>query len=183
MNTQAAVVLIFGVLVLAVFAGWLISSRRRSQGLRSRFGPEYEREVQELGSRRNAEKELGQRARRVDELSLRPLPATDRTRYAEMWNHQQSRFVEDPPGAVNAADRLVEEVMVKCGYPVAEFDQRAADISVHHPGVVENYRTAHDIATRIDRGGAVTEDLRRAMMCYRSLCEERLDDRLAHGHA
>ena len=182
MDTQTAVVLVVAILVVAALT-WLFMTQRRSKDLRSRFGPEYEREVHEAGSRRVAEAELSRRARRVDRLHIHPLPPSERIRYAEMWTQQQARFVDDPPGAVDAADHLVTEVMAKRGYPIGEFEQRAADISVDHPRVVENYRTAHDIADRLDRGGVATEELRRAMVCYRALFDELLDDRLAGARA
>ena len=182
MDTQTAVVLICAIVVVALLT-WMFARRRRSHDLKSQFGPEYDREVNELGSRHKAESELRHRARRVEKLPIRPLPPTERMRYAEMWNHQQARFVDDPAGAVDAADHLVEEVMSKRGYPVGDFDQNAADISVDHPHVVENYRTAHDIARRVDRGSVGTEDLRRAMVCFRALFEELLDDRLSGATA
>jgi len=178
MDTQTAVVIVFAVLVLGGLT-WMAMNRRRTRGLKDRFAPEYEQEVREHGSRHPAEAELSRRAKRVDKLPLRPIPPVERTRYAELWNQQQARFVDDPPGAVGAADHLVEEVMEKRGYPVGDFDQRAADISVDHPRVVENYRTAHDIANRADRGSVQTEDLRRAMICYRALFDELLDDSMA----
>jgi hypothetical protein len=181
MNTQTAIVVVVVALIFAgLIAALLITGQRRSRHLKNRFGPEYGREVDERG-RRTAEKELVRREQRVEKLPIHPLPPTERARYAQLWNEQQARFVDDPRGAVDAADHLVEEVMARRGYPVGEFEQRAADISVDHPHVVENYRTAHDIARHRDLGSVATEDLRHAMVCYRALFDELLDDRLAQS--
>ena len=174
MDTRTAVVIVVALLVVGVLA-WTYLRQKRTATLRTRFGPEYEREVREQGGRERAEAELERRARRVERLAIQPLPAAERSRYSQMWKEQQARFVDDPPGAVGAADHLVEEVMAREGYPVGEFDQRAADISVDHPQVVENYRTAHEIAVRLSRGQTGTEDLRKAMIHYRALFEELLN--------
>jgi len=176
MNTWTAIVVIVALLVGGAIA-WMYLRRRRTDALRTRFGPEYDHELNEQGSRRRAEAELRDRARRVKRLSLRPLPPNERSRYAGLWNEQQARFVDDPRAAIDQADHLVEEVMAKRGYPIADFDQKAADISVDHPHVVENYRVAHEIAVRQKRGQAGTEDLRKAMIHYRTLFEELLEDR------
>ena len=165
-----------GVVVLLVVV-WMIAQRQvRSKGLRSRFGPEYDRLIAEKGSARRAERELGERQRRVEHLPIKPLPRDVSTRYAQKWNEQQARFVEEPQAAVVEADHLVEEVMRERGYPVGDFEQRAADISVDHPRVVENYRAAHAIATREQSGQASTEDLRAAMLYYRDLFRELLEE-------
>ena len=180
MDTQTAVVWIVALIVLGGLA-WAFLTRRHSQDLRRRFGPEYERQRLEMGDARKAEAELDRRARRVERLHIEPLPPTERVRFADLWKQQQARFVDDPPGAVDGADQLVEEVMRRRGYPVGDFEQRAADISVDHPEVVQNYRAAHQIALLLDHGRARTEDLRRAMVHYRALFEELLDDRLAEA--
>lgn len=179
MNTETAV-LILTIVVLAIVA-WVLINQRRSRELQNRFGPEYEHEVHAQGSRGRAEGELKRRAKRVDKLNLVALPPTDRIRYRQKWNEQQSHFVDDPEAAVGEADHLVSEVMERRGYPVGEFEQRAADISVDHPRVVENYRIAHHIAMLVDRGKAGTEDLRKAMIHYRALFDDLLDDRLAEA--
>ena len=141
-----------------------------------RVTPEYDHVVNERG-RSKAERELAKRQDRISKLSIRPLTPGERSHYAEIWKLEQAHFVDEPRDAVNKADHLVEEVMKLRGYPMAEFDQRAADISVDHPHLVENYRCAHDIADRNARGQADTEDLRKAMISFRSLFEDLLEDR------
>jgi hypothetical protein len=161
------------VLVVAVLA-WLYVRRRRTTtaALRQRFGPEYEQAVREHGSERRAEAQLANREKRVEKLNIRNLDPTERERFSGQWHSLQSRFVDDPKGAVTEADELVSSLMQTRGYPVADFNQRAADISVDHPRVVANYRSAHEIALRLGKGEASTEDLRTAMIHYRSLFEE-----------
>lgn len=175
MNQTTAMVLIFG-LVVALAIAWMYFRHKRSKDLRTQFGPEYDRLIHEKGSRGRAEAELGKREQRVKRLSIHPLPRDVSTRYVQKWNDQQARFVDEPKAAVIGADHLVEEVMKERGYPVGEFDQRAADVSVDHPRVVENYRAAHEIAMRDQRGQASTEDLRAAMIYYRDLFRELLDE-------
>src|SRR5580704_13871268 len=141
-------------------------------GLRQKFWPEYERAVQKHGSERKAEAKLADRKERVEKLNIRDLDPMERERFSKQWESVQSRFVDSPRGAVAEADDLISSLMKTRGYPVSDFDQRAADISVDHPRVVENYRSAHDIALRVGKNGASTEDLRAAMIHYRSLFEE-----------
>jgi hypothetical protein len=167
-------VLIAIVVVLLGVVAWLALERRRSARLRAGFGPEYTRTVAAVGDRRRAEAELDARRERVEALQIRPLAPDDRERFAAAWHTAQSRFVDDPGGAIAEADRLVADVMEARGYPVGDFEQRAADISVDHPRVVEHYRAAHRIAEREARGEADTEELRRAMVDYRALFEELL---------
>jgi hypothetical protein len=176
MDQATMIAVIVGILVLAV-VGWLVWQRQRSEQLRERYGPEYERTVTEVGDKRRAESELVKRQQRVEQLDIRPLSAEQQTGYLQQWRSVQARFVDDPKGAVTDADRLVEDVMKVRGYPVSDFDQRAADLSVHHPRVVDNYRAARDIAHRHRRGEATTEDLRQAMVYYRDLFEDLLEDR------
>jgi hypothetical protein len=161
------------VLVIAVLA-WLYVQKRRSTtaGLRQKFGPEYERAVQKHGSEREAEAKLANRQDRVEKLNVRYLDPVERERFSTQWESVQSRFVDSPRGAVAEADDLVSTLMKTRGYPVSDFDQRADDISVDHPRVVENYRSAHHIALQVGKDGASTEDLRTAMIHYRSLFEE-----------
>jgi hypothetical protein len=161
------------ILVIAVLA-WLYLQKRRSTtaGLRQKFGPEYERAVQKHGSERKAEAKLANRQDRVEKLNVRDLDPVERERFSTQWESVQSRFVDSPRGAVSEADDLVSTLMKTRGYPVSDFDQRADDISVDHPLVVENYRSAHHIALRVGTNGASTEDLRTAMIHYRSLFEE-----------
>jgi hypothetical protein len=162
----AAIVIVLGAVVV------LFLQRRRTERLRSRFGPEYERAVAEGGDRRRAEATLAERAERVEKFHLRPLASADRARFSETWARVQAHFVDAPAGAVAEADQLLGDVMATCGYPMGDFEQRAADISVDHPVVTQNYRAAHDIAIRQARGQASTEDLRRAMIHYRALFED-----------
>jgi len=169
------VILLVVVIFLAAGVLWLLVARRRSQHLRSRFGPEYHRTVTELGDRRKAERDLERREKHVQRLHIRPLDPSDRDLFVKAWQEDQSRFVDDPEGAVVEADRLVTEVMGKRGYPVSDFEQRVDDVSVDHPHLVENYRTARDIVLRHKQGKADTEDLRRALVCYRALFDELLE--------
>jgi hypothetical protein len=163
-------VVVIGV-ALAAWFGW---QRQRSRGLHERFGPEYERTLEERGDRREAEAELAAREKRHADLDIRPLDPETRERYAAEWRDTQAAFVDRPPEAVHRADELVAGLMRERGYPVEDFDQRAADISVDHPGVVDNYRSAHTIALASDRNEASTEDLRKSMVYYRSLFNELL---------
>lgn len=160
------------VIVIVAVAAWLYVRKRRTTtaGLRQKFGPEYDRAVLEHGSK--AEAKLADREKRIEKLNIRDLDATERERYSSQWQSVQARFVDSPKGAVAEADDLVSSVMKARGYPVSDFDQRAADISVDHPRVVENYRLAHQIALRVGKDAASTEDLRSAMIHYRSLFEE-----------
>jgi hypothetical protein len=128
--------------------------------------------VQNIGSRRRAEVELDNRRKRVAGLAIRPLPAGDRDHFQELWRNIQARFVDSPGVAVTEADQLIRDVMLKRGYPVGNFEERAGNISVDHPLVVENYRAAHEIAIRQVQGEASTEDLRQAMIHYRKLFDE-----------
>jgi FtsZ-interacting cell division protein ZipA len=170
-------IVIVAIVVIALIAAALVVARqRRSQQLQEGFGPEYERAVEERGGdRREAEAELLDRRRRRQEFEVRDLEPAARDRYAERWRSAQRRFVDQPGPAVGEADALVMEVMRERGYPVAdEFEQRAADVSVDHPEVVEHYRAAHEISGRATIGEASTEDLRQAMVHFRSLFDELL---------
>jgi FtsZ-interacting cell division protein ZipA len=180
MDQHQVTILIAVVAAVAVIAvvGFFVSRKRRSQQLRQRFGPEYDRVVKKEGEVGRAEGVLELRAKRREEFELRPLPEATRADFADRWRITQSQFVDDPKGSVTRADQAVSELMASRGYPVADFEQRAADISVDHPVVVENYRAAHDIALRHSRGQASTEDLRKAMVHYRSLFDELLQDSL-----
>ena len=161
------------VLLIAALA-WLYVRKRRSTtaNLRQKFGPEYDRAVLKHGSERKAQAKLEDREKRVEKLNIRDLDPMEHDRYLKRWEAVQSRFVDSPKGAVTEADDLVSSLMKTRGYPVSDFDQRAADISVDHPRVVENYRSAHEIALRVGKDKATTEDLRTAMIHYRSLFEE-----------
>jgi hypothetical protein len=170
------IVAVIAVLVVIAAVGFLLWRKRRSQFLRARFGPEYDRVVKKEGNVGRGEDVLQFLAKRREKLDIVPLSARKRTEFADRWTDVQSRFVDDPRGAVSQADRLVNEVMQARGYPMGNFDQRAADISIDHPIVVENYRAACDIALRHTRGQASTEDLRKAMVHYRALFDELLQD-------
>jgi hypothetical protein len=172
----AILVGVVAAIVIVAVVSFALARRRRSQLLRERFGPEYDRVLKKEGEIRRAEGVLEIRAKRREKFVLRPLTEGIRADFAERWRVVQSNFVDDPKGSVSQADRLVNELMETRGYPMADFEQRAADISVDHPVVVENYRAAHDIALRHSRGQATTEDLRKAMVHYRSLFEELLGD-------
>ena len=172
-TTELALIIGLGVIVFAGIAAWLFLRKRRTQKLRTQFGgTEYDRAVKEDGSKRHAEAGLKERSERVESLPIRPLAPGDRTRFVESWRRIQARFVDGPGGAVTEADQLLGDVMSTRGYPVSDFDQRAADISVDHPLVLANYRTAHEIAVLQTQGKANTEDLRQAMIHYRTLFEE-----------
>jgi hypothetical protein len=176
-TTELALIigLIIGVAVILVagITAWLFLRKRRSERLRTQFGgSEYDRAVKEDGNRRHAEAGLNERTARVESLNIRPLAQGDRSRFVESWRRVEARFVDGPGGAVTEADQLLGDVMSTRGYPVSDFEQRAADISVDHPLVLENYRTAHEIALRQTKGQANTEDLRQAMIHYRTLFEE-----------
>jgi hypothetical protein len=168
-------VLIALALVVGAAAAWFYFQQQRTHRLRQRFGPEYDHSVRALGDRHHAERELQRREERVEHLEIRPLEPEDRERFLQQWQAVQGRFVDEPRGAIAEADDLVAEVMRARGYPVADFEQRAADISVDHPAVVENYRAANEIARRSDRGEADTEELRQAMVHYRVLFEDLLE--------
>jgi hypothetical protein len=163
----AAATLLIAVAIIA----WAVS-RRRTERLRAQFGPEYDRTVAQVGGRSKAEARLTERSERVHKLAIRPLTSAERDRFADEWSRVQTHFVDAPAGAVAEADQLLGDVMATCGYPVGDFEQRAADISVDHPVVVQNYRAAHNIALRHASGQASTEELRRAMIHYRALFDD-----------
>lgn len=175
MNPIGWIVLLVVAVVIVGVVAWSLGQRRRSQRLQERFGPEYERTVESTGKRSDAEAELEARQERVEALDIRPLSPEDRDRFRERWRVVQAMFVDDPASAVGDADTLIGEVMRARGYPVGDFEQRAADISVDHPHVVDHYRTAHQIALRQRTGEADTEQLRQAMVHDRALFADLLD--------
>jgi type II secretory pathway pseudopilin PulG len=174
MNTSLVIGIVAVVLVLAVVAV-LAARRRRTEHLKEHFGREYEHALEIAGDRGKAEAELAERERRVEKLELRPLDQAERADFTNRWRDVQARFVDDPARAVAFADALLGEVMKARGYPVQNFEQRAGDISVDHPKVVEHYRTAHDIAERHQRGEAGTEELRQALIHYRALFDDLIE--------
>jgi hypothetical protein len=165
------VIALAAVVVLAIVV-WQALARRRTGQLQEQFGPEYDRTVGTAESKREAEAELQAREERRRELEIRPLPSAARYRYLEAWQGVQSQFVDDPSAAVARADELIQSVMSERGYPVEDFEQRAADVSVDHPQVVENYREGHRLAQSSANGSGSTEDLRQAMRRYRALFDE-----------
>lgn len=174
MDTWQIALIVVAVLV-AVSVVWIGSRRQRTQRLTEQFGPEYQRAVEAAGDQRAAERELHERSQRVKGYEIRALSVAERDRYIASWTETQAHFVDDPSGAISQADMLVQEVMRARGYPMADFDQRAADISVDHPHVVDEYRAAHNVAERHARGGVETEDLRQGMVHYRALFQELLE--------
>jgi FtsZ-interacting cell division protein ZipA len=174
MDTGLLVAILIVLAVLVVLALFL-SRQRRSRKLKEQFGPEYDRTVAEAGDRKEAEARLQERTERRQQLDIVPLDPADRDRYVEAWRQTQARFVDEPAEATREADRLVTEVMRQRGYPIDDFEQRAADISVDHPQVVDDYRAAQAIASANERSEASTEDLRQALVHYRSLFEELLE--------
>jgi len=176
-TSELVLAVAFVAVLVAGLAAYLLHRKRRTAKLRTQFGgAEYARAVEEGGNRRHAEATLDERAQRVEGLRIRPLAAGDRARFLSTWREVQARFVDSPAGAVMAADQLLGDVMSTRGYPLSNFDQRAADISVDHPLVLGNYRAAHEIAIRQTRGQAGTEDLRQAMVHFRTLFEELVNE-------
>ncbi len=180
-----SLLIIIAIVVVFAIGGWLLYSKRRSDHLRTRFGSEYERQVDELGSRSKAEADLAEREKRVSKLDIRPLSPADQDRFLDRWTKVQATFVDDPERSVDYADALIAEVMTARGYPVRDFEERAGDISVDHPNVVQHYRAGHDIAVRHGRGEAGTDELRQALIHYRALFEELVTERAPtpeHSH-
>jgi hypothetical protein len=170
--------MIVAVVVILVVAGGVLaltsSRRRRSEQLHDELGPEYDRTVQVMGGEKKAQSELDARRRHVEALDIRPLSESERGGFSAAWTAIQSKFVDEPGQAIVDADHLIMQVMQKRAYPVADFDQRAADISVNYPALVSNYRAAREIAVKNEQHQADTEELRQAMIHYRSLFEELL---------
>lgn len=181
MDNTLLIVLI-AIAVIAIAAGvWFYFQRNSSKRLKERFGPEYDRTVERLNDRDIAEKELRNREARVTRFKIVPLSREDSQRYHDKWIAVQAQFVDEPKVAVSEANFLIQEVMRKRGYPVSDFEQSAADLSVEHPVVVENYRVAYEIAERNKRGAADTEELRRAFVSYRALFEDLVDANISDG--
>ena len=175
MSTLTIVAIAIAILAI-VFAVIMYVQKERTQRLRKHFGPEYDRLAREGGGRK-AEQELLSRQKRLDRFHIRDLEQAEVDRFASAWQSVQNEFVDDPRHSVSQADGLIRDVMETRGYPMADFDQLAADLSVDHPVVVQEYRLAHDIAVRDADGKASTEDLRQAMVHYRALFEELLNNR------
>lgn len=183
MSTTAIIVIVVVCVLafLAIVAVYMAWQMQRSKRLREEFGPEYEHAVEQTGDRGAAEKELRQRKQRIEKLHIVPLSEESRQKYADRWKKVQARFVDDPIGATIEADDVIGEVMQERGYPVSDFDQRIADVSVEHPDVANHYRAAHGVAIKATDGTATTEDLRQALLDYRALFEDLLDMRVRAG--
>lgn len=169
------VILVVAVLAVLVAAALLVSRKRRSSRLREQYGDEYERTVHERGGRREAERDLVERQEQRRQLEIRPLDPVRRQELAASWQQVQARFVDEPVEAVAEADRLVRTVMSERGYPTDDFDRQADTVSVDHPEVVGDYRSAHRISEESREGRVTTEQLREAMVHYRSLFGRLLD--------
>jgi hypothetical protein len=178
MDNSTIIALVVSIVALAGFV-FLFIQGQKTRKLKSRFGPEYERAIEQEGSVRRAEAVLDERQKRVAKYQIRPLTREERDRYTIEWRSLQGRFVDDPKATVSRADRLVRQAMGARGYPITDFEKQAADLSVDHPAMLGEYRVAHEIAVRSERGQATTEDLRLAMQYYRSLFEEIADTRAA----
>ena len=168
-------IVVLAFVVIGAILGWVFYRSRRSEQLQDKFGPEYQHTVDVLGSAHKAESELDARKKHVDALEIRPLSQIEKDRYVVDWAEVQSKFVDEPGKAIIDADHLIMEVMQLRAYPVADFEQRAADLSVRYPDLVSNYRAARLIAIKNEQKTANTEELRQAMIYYRSLFEELLD--------
>ena len=172
-TTELVLIIALAVIVIAGITTWLFVKKRRTARLRTQFGgAEYARAVQQGGSQRHAEAGLEERTERVESFHIRPLASGDRARFVDSWRRVEAHFVDGPGGAVSEADQLLGDVMSTRGYPVSDFEQRVADISTDHPLVLDNYRAAHHTAVRQTKGLASTEDLRQAMIHFRTLFEE-----------
>lgn len=176
MDTSMWVILVVLAFAIGAALAWFLLQQQRRKKLRTRFGPEYEHTVRATGSPRQAEAELERRQKRIEHLDVRPLDPQERAQYAQRWKTLQAQFVDNPEATVVKADDLLTEVMRARGYPVADFEQRAADLSVDHSQFVQDYRAAYEIAQRRRDGRGSTEDLRQAMVHYRSMFEDLLEE-------
>ena len=175
MDNPVVIVLVIALVAAIAAAIWFYTRSKRTEALHERFGPEYDRALSEHHDQREAERELKAREERIGHLNIRPLEREGRDCFAARWHTVQAQFVDDPTTATDEADQLVGEVMATRGYPVGDFEQRAADVSVNHPHVVEHYRAAHEIALRNARGNSDTEQLRQALVHFRALFEDLLE--------
>ncbi|MFE0509091.1 hypothetical protein [Streptomyces sp. NPDC058964] len=177
MSTGTLLAIIIPIVVVLALAALAVSlTMRRRRHLRERFGPEYERTVEQSDNRLTAERELKERERRHDALDIKPLPPVSRDRYTREWSSVQEEFVDQPQDAVHDADRLVTSLMHDRGYPTEGFDQQMKDLSVEHGRTLEHYRAAHEVESLSNRSQATTEQLRGAMVHYRAVFEELLSD-------
>jgi FtsZ-interacting cell division protein ZipA len=178
MNTTYIIIIIavLVVLVLGIILGLIFSRRQRSKRFQNKFGPEYDRTVQTAGNEKKAQAELNERQKHVETMNVRPLSSNERERYLAEWTAVQAKFVDQPGQATVEADHLIMEVMKARAYPVSDFEQRAADLSVSYPALVSNYRAAREIAIKNEQHSANTEELRQAFIHYRSLFDELLKE-------
>jgi hypothetical protein len=175
MNTTYLIIAVVAVLVImGLILGPVFARRKRSEKLHDHFGAEYDHTVESMGGEKEAQKELKNRQKHVDALDIRPLSTSERERYLAEWTAIQSKFVDEPGQATGDADRLIMEVMQLRNYPVSDFEQRAADISISYPALVTNYRAAREIAIKNEQNKADTEELRQALIYYRALFNELL---------
>jgi hypothetical protein len=182
-NTTVLVIAILGALVVVGLLAAFISRRQRTKKLQDRFGPEYDRAVNEVGDKRQAERELETRLERVKKLDIRPLSAEEMDRFASAWQATQAEFVDEPLAALRKADQLLSEVMKARGYPVTDFEQGVADISVDFPDLAVDYRGLHLIATRGNKDEVSTEEMRKAMIHAKALFENLVkNERAAELH-
>jgi len=173
-NTYIIIIAVLVVVIVGAILALVFARRGRSERLQQHFGPEYDHTVQAMGDEKKAQTELNERQKHVEALDIRPLSVSERERYLADWTAVQSKFVDDPGQAIVDADHLIIEVMQLRAYPVSDFEQRAADISVNYPDLVSNYRAAREIAIKNKSHLADTEELRQAMVYYRSLFKELL---------
>ena len=169
MSTWVWILIVAAAVLIVAMVAWGMMKRKQTKQLQSQFGPEYERTVETADNKKAAESELAARRERREQLDIRPLSSAARERYVHQWQIVQVQFVDNPSGAVASADQLIQSVMADRGYPVKDFETRAADLSVDHPDVVENYRHGHRLAQKAADGDGSTEDLRQAMRHYRAL--------------
>ena len=169
-----AVIVLF--LIIGLIFGVVFASRKRTQHLQEKFGPEYNHALQTSGNKKQAQAELAERQKHVDALNIRPLTVSEREHYKARWMEIQAKFVDQPGQATIEADHLIVEVMELRAYPVSDFEQRAADISVNYPDLVSNYRAAREIAIKNEQKTAYTEELRQAMIYYRALFDDLLKE-------
>ena len=174
MNTTSLIIVAVVLVFVGAILGMVFARRKRSERLHAQLGPEYDRTVQAMGGAKKAQTELEERRKHVEALDIVSLSASERERFQADWDAVQSRFVDEPGQAIVDADSLIMQVMRTRAYPVSDFEQRAADISVTYPALVSNYRAAREIAVKNEQHQADTEALRKAMIHYRSLFEELL---------
>ena len=172
MSTWVWILIAAAAVLIVAMVAWGMMKRKQTKQLQSQFGPEYDRTVEAADNKKAAESELAARRERREQLDIRPLSSAARERYVHQWQIVQAQFVDNPSGAVASADQLIQSVMADRGYPVKDFETRAADVSVDHPEVVENYRQGHRLAQKSADGDGSTEDLRQAMRHYRALFDD-----------